>query len=404
MALKRWIGAASAVAQVTKVTFSSYASTETYTITVNGKDISFTSVTGTNSEIWAGLVSAWEASAVPEAVEIVASVDTGVVLTSRVAGVPFVVSASATTGTATVTGVTAATGPNHFANDDNWEGGSAPSAADDLLFADSSIDLLYGLAVGIALGTITIDRSFTGRIGLPRINSNGYQEYRQRYLELDADATVVIGAGSGIGSSRLLIDGGANVVTAEVYAASQGENNDRAVQFTNLDDASTLSVFGASVEVSGAGGLAALDVIARQDSSTAPDVAIKGGAVAGVVRASGQNAKVYLEGNATSIDATAGCQVTVASAATCPTVSVSNTATVFWDSSGAISTDLFVYGGGIASFARRAVSRTVADAHVHTGGTIDDPFQSVTWTAGVTLVGLLAEVKLNLGRNITLTI
>lgn len=404
MALKRWIGAAAAVSQVTKVTFSAYSSAQTYSLTINGKVVSFLSVTGTNSEIWAGLVAAWEASAEPEILEALATVSTGVVLTSREGGNPFTVSAGATTGTPTVTLITAATGPNYFSNDDNWEGGAAPAAADDLLFAESDVDLLHDLTPGFALGVITVEKSFTGRIGLGRVASGGYQEYRPRYLTLGDAASIIIGAGTGNGSNRILIDAATEVVDVEIYGTGQGEGYDKAVRIVNADDASTFAAYAGSFELSGTGGAASIDVISRQDTGSAPEVIVKGGAVAGVVRVSGANARIILDGNATSIEAMQGGQVTVSSAGTCPTVSASGGGVVYWDSSGAISTQLFVYSGGSAMFGRRAVARTVADCELHGGGTLDDPFGLVTWTAGVTLVGLLSEVELNLGRNVTLTI
>lgn len=403
MALKRWVGAADAVAQITTVTFSTYSAGQTYKLIVNGKEIAFVSVTGTNSEIWAGLVAAWEDSSVPEVIEAIATVSSGVVLTSRTPGQPFTVTASATVGTPTVTATRAATGPNFFNNAANWEGGVAPVAADDLLFSESAVDVLYALSPGFAIGEITIDRSYTGRIGLARVSDTGYQEYRGRFLTLAAAATISIGGGSGNGSNRILIDAATNIVTVDVYASGQGEGYEPPIQVINTAATSVLSAYGGRVAFWGTGGGAILNVIAQDGSSSgAPDVTVDDTSSVGVVTASGSNARLYLEGTATSLVATSGAVVTVAGDATCPTVSVSAGAQVYWDSSADLTTKLNVYAGGTATFARRNIARTVAAAEVHATGTLLDPLGTIDWTSGVLVVGLIGDVTLNLGRNVTI--
>jgi hypothetical protein len=384
MALKRWIGAADAVAQITTVTFSTYSSAETYTLTVNGKDISFTSVSGTNSEIWAGLQAAWEDSALPEVIEAIATVASGVVLTSRTPGQPFTVTAGATTGTATVTATLAATGPNFFNNGDNWEGGAAPSAADDILFAENDVDCLYALSPAFAIGEITIDQSYTGKIGLARTADAGYQEYRSRYFTLNDAAVISIGSGLGNGSSRILIDAATETVTVDVYSSGQGEGFERPVQIRNAGSSSEISVYGGRVDISGTGGSALLNVIGREGSAVPAEVTVAEGVDVSVVVVAGNNTTLRLAGEATSIDASG--------------------AVVYWDSTVDITTKLFVFSQGTASFARRKQPRAVAACELHAGGTLIDSFETVTWTTGIVLVGLVSQVTLDVGRNPTLDI
>lgn len=403
MALKRWIGAADAVAQISTITFSTYASAQTYTVTINGKDISFTSVTGTNSEIWAGLQAAWENSSIPEIVEAVATVASGLVLTSRTPGQPFTVGASATTGTATVTPTQAATGPNFFNNADNWEGGVAPVATDDILFSESNVDCLYALDPGFALASVTIDQSYTGKIGLARLSSSGYQEYRLRYLTLSATSVITIGAGSGQGSNRILIDADSNAVTLNVYSSGQDEGNERAVQVINPAAGSVLAVYGGRVALGGSGGGTGLSVIGRE-GATPPSVTVAEGLSVGVVLVSGNNTSLELYGTAASIDASTSAQVHVMDDAVCPIVKTASGASVFWNSTADITTKLYVYPQGIASFARRNVARTVVACELHAGGTLMDPFGTIAWPNGITLVGLVRDVALDIGRNETLLV
>jgi hypothetical protein len=75
-----------------------------------------------------------------------------------------------------------------------------------------------------------------------------------------------------------------------------------------------------------------------------------------------------------------------------------------WESSAGISTKLTAEPGGIADFGRVATTKTIAAADIHPGGTILDPLDKITWTAGVVLVGArLADVTLDLGFGVTIS-
>ena len=408
MALKRWIGAADAVAQVTTITFSAYTSGETYTLTINDKDVTYTAAASTNTDVWNGLQAAWEGSDVPEHVEAIATVDSGVVLTSRTEGQPFTVSASATGGiTSTVTATTAATGPNFFDDDANWEDGSAPSGSDDLLFADSDVDLLYNIEPALAFGDVTVERSFTGRIGLARTSDNGYNEYRDRYLKFASAVVLEIGTGSGNGSNRLLFDCNNQDMTVDIFHSGSGESEAEApIQILDSSTSSTIGVYGGEVSLEStttSRGCASLVVVSPDTADVSATVSVDEDLTIGTVTVSGSQANLKHYGAATSVTVESGAVFECLRAATCPTVTVADGGVCYWDSSSNLSTDLFVYSGGTCSFNRRKETRTVADAELHAQGTILDRFATVTWTDGVEVVGLIADVTLDLGRNRTLT-
>ena len=96
MATRVWLGHAPAVAQVSTLTPTNVEVGDVFTATINGKSISFTATAATVENVVAGLVAAWNASTIPEMLEITAS-DEGdgkVTLTHGTAGVPFSVSAA----------------------------------------------------------------------------------------------------------------------------------------------------------------------------------------------------------------------------------------------------------------------------------------------------------------------
>lgn len=191
------IGAATTVADV--------AEAVTAAINATGKT---DSVVGTETRNFGG-------QELPEMSEVTASnTATEVVVTGDTAGKPFTATwpAPNTAGTGDIsnTTTTAATGPNHFDNDDNWSTGAVPVAGDEIVFQQSAVDCLYGLSqYAVTNCTLQIDSSFTGAIGLAPTNPTGYAEYRQRHLAIvptTATRGIVVGGGPGNGSSRLNID------------------------------------------------------------------------------------------------------------------------------------------------------------------------------------------------------
>jgi len=215
-----WRGDAAAVAQVTRVTPANVEVGDVFTLTVNNKSVSYTAAAATVADVTAGLTAAWNNSTAAEMAEVTAADDTThITLTADSAGVPFTVSASTTDGggndtqTLTATEITASAGPLHWDTAANWVGGVVPANSDDVYLEQSEASIRYGLdQSAVTLASLNIAASFTGEIGLPRINSSGatgYVEYRGRDLQIGA-TNLNIGYGEGDGSGSMRIDTGAN--------------------------------------------------------------------------------------------------------------------------------------------------------------------------------------------------
>ncbi len=153
MTTKTLRGDAVAVAQVTRCTPATIQVDDVFALAVNGKTIAeFTATDTSASTVVAALVTAWNASTVPEATEITASEDSGVlVLTADTAGVPFEVTLAATDGggadTQSFTSVESvrSEGPEHADSPRNWSGNRCPDSGDDVVVSRSLAGLLYGL-------------------------------------------------------------------------------------------------------------------------------------------------------------------------------------------------------------------------------------------------------------------
>lgn len=238
MAKYDFMGDAKAVAQVNTITVGGTpANGQVYSVVINGRTVSYTANGGdTNNTIATALEAALEAETAQEFAdaEVGWTVATNVVTgTAGTPGKPFTNTSSATgTGTLVTATTTANDGPNvwsanNFRNIATGARGVLPGGAadDEVYIQDKGVSILYGLdQSGIAnpLLILQIAKTFTGRIGLSRTNSDNasatYDEYRPTYLKIKC-SHARIGWGEGTGSGRIKIDFAATACKVKVYGS-----------------------------------------------------------------------------------------------------------------------------------------------------------------------------------------
>jgi hypothetical protein len=274
MATVRWRGDAPTTAQVQAyVIDGTWESGDLIICTIGAKSFTYTTSSTNTTTIAAGLVTAWNAlsgTTYPEFAELTASNSTNTFkLTADTAGKPMGTITLSTTesggGAAdgqTIDGVTSSTGttstankgPNDWNSPMNWSGGAVPVDTDDIVIQDSDVDILYGLdQSAIQPTSLTIDMSYTGKIGLPAINedssSGSYYEYRDRYLKIEP-VTTNIGRGSGAGSGRINLNTNDDAVTVNVFNTGVAESGrERALQLLGTNAANVLNIVKGSVGV-----------------------------------------------------------------------------------------------------------------------------------------------------------
>lgn len=284
MATKTWIGNAADVQQITTITVGgTWLSTETATLTINGKDLTITLVGDEATTVVAtALKEAWMSGVrldgtgttdatsnvggqqFGEFAEVTASVSGSVVtLKGNTPGVPFVVSASETSTSGTLTPATpqACTGKEYWDNADNWDTGTVPASDDTVVFRDSNVSCRYGLPNGTLEVTIQQYQSFTGEIGLPPINNNNvakpYYEYRQRYVRLDdagggSDIAHRFGIGlNGTGSPLINLKHSTVKISPVVFNTGTPLNSrpgTKALNICGATNTSTLNILNGSVD------------------------------------------------------------------------------------------------------------------------------------------------------------
>lgn len=263
MATVTWTGNAAAVKQINTITVANtWATNDTATLTMNGKDLVVTIGADTSTtQVAQAIRDAWNASSrldsegttdatsnfggqeFGEYSEATASIDPDslsvVLITANKAGVPFTLTVTeSTAGTGTATGATSqtATGAWHWDNGDNWDGGSAPANDDVVIFRDSAVSCKYGLPNASKEVTLYVHQSFTGTIGLPEYNTEQptkpFKEYRQRYAKFDeagsgSALTHVFGIGEGNGSPMINVWFVTSTLTtsANVYNTGTPQSN-----------------------------------------------------------------------------------------------------------------------------------------------------------------------------------
>lgn len=157
-------------------------------------------------------INSIDSSLYPEFAEVIASANSAVLtISARTAGEDFVITAdtvesdgttAADAQTLTAGSTTASKGPRHWDDANNWSSNTLPVDSDDILIENYAGDILYGLdQTAIDATSLTIRSTFTGRLGLPPQNENGYVEYRQQYLKIKP-TTLTVEANS----SRIMID------------------------------------------------------------------------------------------------------------------------------------------------------------------------------------------------------
>lgn len=208
------------------VTAAVAAVNEQQTVTLNGSPTGGTYTLTYSGQTTSGVAYNASAGTVEAALEALSNIGVGDVAVTGSAGGPWTVTfqgalaatnvtqmtangASLTGGTSealSLTAVVASSGPHHWDTAANWLPSGVPVDTDSVRFELGTSDCLYGLdQSGVTLTNLHVASTYTGAIGLPRINDLGYLEYRTRDLAIECPV-ILIGHGSGSGSGKIQLN------------------------------------------------------------------------------------------------------------------------------------------------------------------------------------------------------
>lgn len=417
MATNVWKGGAAAVAQVDIITPAVVEIGDIFTITINGKSVSVTATAATVANVCTLMTAAFNASTEPEFAEITAADETThITLTSDTAGVPFTATSTETDGggadtqTFIRTASVVNSGPNDANVTSNWSDSSLPADDDDVVFENSAVSCLYNLDVTDAL-TLVAKSTFTGHLGLPRNNANGYVEYRATAYNIGtAVTTITVGEGDGAGSGCINLDVGnaAGALVINVYkTANRATTNVPSLLLTTGTSAvsTTMTVNRGDVGVAVNAGETAVITTLKMGyiSQVRTDAKVTlGSGVTPLTTITKNGGDLLCDAAIVTLMQAAGT-TTIGAAATLTTGTLKG-GTLYYNSSGTATT-IIVAGGATLDFRQNARSRTVTNTSIYQGGKIYDPAQTVDFSANgidVSYCGL-ADVTLDLGEHRTIT-
>lgn len=419
MATTRWLGKAAATYHVVTVVVGGVVEVgDLFTLTINGKTLSYAATSTSTSTTASAIVTAWNAlsaSIYPEFARITASVNSSsVILTADDAGIPFSVTAATTESnggaaddqTFIATTTTTCTGPWHWNDANNWSGGAVPVNNDTVYIQGSSTPIRYGLdQSAVTLTALYVEADYTGSIGLPSINTSSsasYPEYRDTYLAIGA-TTLRVGAGDGTGSGLIRINTGSVQTALSVQkTGSTQETGTPSLWWKGTHASNTVTVARGSVGIAYRGTesatITALKVGYETGEQTDASVVVGGGTT--LTTFTMQGGSVILSAAATTITKNGGTLTTLGTGAY---TTISHwKGTLNYRSSGTITT--LNCGSALVDFRGDMRAKTVTNCDLYDGAQIQDPQGVVTWTNGLDLnASSIPKVTLDLGTNIRVT-
>lgn len=390
MANVYYIGAVQAVAQVYRVTVGTATAGVTYSATSNGKSARYKAVAGdTTATICAALVAAIGNSGDGELRELRAIQDTAATAQFLVYGpsdgAPFSWSVASSTGTL-ITSANEVTGtsPRDASAVGNYSTGALPSNGDNLIFSAGSNGPMYNVTAlnAITLAGIYRYTGFTGAWGLPDRNPQGYDEYRDKYLETAATLVVVYLGDTDAGQQfRLSLTLTGSPVEVQVTGGTAGSATVPQFEFHGGDTGSSLVIAGGSAGAAMKPGQASELATVRASScglnlgaGVVPGMAFLAN-VAGVISAAGGPF------DALTVDKPAST-VTVDGAASIDAggtnLVISGQATVVWRSTGSMGDEVAVGAGSTLDLSRAPALLPSSNLKVQAGSTVNNAAGRIT--------------------------
>lgn len=250
-------GSASGVNEVQTITLTGVPTGGTFTVTYSGQTTSAIAYNASAGTVQTALIA-------------LSNIGPSDVVVTGSAGGPYTVTfggtlaatnlAEMTASGASLTGgssqaiavdaVTASSGPNHWDTAANWLPSGAPANGDDVRFEIGSVNCLYGLAQSaVTLASFHVSMRYSGQIGLPRLNSSGYLEYRATELAIGA-TSILIGHGDGSGPSKVSLNVGSVAAAIEIRdSGGSSESGIPAVTWRGTSSSNTIQQYGGDLGI-----------------------------------------------------------------------------------------------------------------------------------------------------------
>jgi hypothetical protein len=331
--------------------------------------------------------------------------------TSVEEGEPFTATASVSGGAGTVSQATTVTNtsPSDWGDANNWSSQTLPVANDLIVVDNLDSDIKWNLdafaAVNIA--SVRVLQGFTGNIGLPTENPDGYIEYRVTEMQFQTATTFYEEQASNLGTAARKYNVGSNACTATFLGTGSGSLGSEVTWFSGVHASNALYADGASVLISPL----------ESEAATVPAITAVNGAVirgsaglAAITTLICTNSQFDIRSNVTTITVDGAASAWITREAM--TVTTFN----FYAGSGIdVGTGTWttlVVGSesnpGSIDFSQLKTSsaKTITNkVNIHKGSTWNDPDGRVTMSAGFTIPkGRIDDITMDAGIDHTYTI
>lgn len=415
MSTLKFNGNASSAAQVTAWLFGgTWESNDIVNVTINGKTVSTVTGSATITTIIDTVVTALNASTITEFAEITWSRSSNsLVGTADTAGLPFTATVSTTeTGggaadSQTIDGTTSSTGTNSTANGSandisittSWSTAALPVNSDTLVFEGISTDALYGLNQSSVTGvTVKVDASYSGKIGLPYRNANGYAEYRTAYLRYGISTLIYAGTGG-----RAKFDCGSTSATITINNSGASAETGLETVLLKGSSIATLNVNKGSVAVAPFADETSAVTTANIAYVTNPssDAKVRFGSGCTLTTLNMLGGQVQTNQAITTVVASAGTHIHKTGNIT----TYKNEGATLVDNAAHTITTYIGTDGSVLDASQATGAITITNCTLYKGAKIIDPFRRITFTNAIVLQYCgLKDVDLDFGEYISLAV
>lgn len=251
MATRYWLAKVGSRKQVITITVTAFDAATTYKVTMG---VNVVSVAGdTNAATTASdLQSALSSSLYGEFQRVNWTVSSAVITgTSVQEGEPFTATASVSGGTGTVSQATTVTNtsPNDVGDANNWSAATLPVTGDSIVIENTDASLLWNLdaLAAVDIASCRVLQTFTGNIGLPTDNINGYVEYRPTEFQMQTCTVLYEEQATNLDAGSRKYNVGANACTATFIGNGSGSLGSEVTWWRGTHASNVLNTDGASV-------------------------------------------------------------------------------------------------------------------------------------------------------------
>jgi hypothetical protein len=260
---------------------------------------------------------------------------------------------------------------------------SNTAVGDDVFIENVSTDILYGIDQNaIALVSLNIGASFTGKIGLKDQAAEGYTEYLEKSLKI-RPGTLNIGYGVGPCSQFIRIDTGtAAAATVNVFGTgSPTDQISKALLLQGSHASNVLNTTQGSIGCAMYAGETSNYPTVRVGSESQPatDVDIFGGTGASWTTITQIGGNVEVNSNVTTWTKYGGTSVNYRTS-TIGTLTQEGQGSHSWQSTGTITTGTFRGAGSYLDSSRDIRGKTITNSTFIGGAYFIDPSKSMTFT------------------------